>query len=95
MADKKQDSGQACGRVQAIAHTMQRRGSVRTFYDNYKLTLGQEITFIVTEEIALTAKIKDVWQFHIQNVMNDHLWWSLHIAPLLLISMWDWRGWVR
>ena len=60
MADKKQDSGQACGRVQAIAHTMQRRGSVRTFYDNYKLNLGQEITFIVTEEIALTAKIKDV-----------------------------------
>ena len=48
------------GRVQAIAHTRQRRGSVRTFYDNYKLTLGQEITFILTEEIVLTAKIKDV-----------------------------------
>ena len=49
MADKKQDSGRASLEVggrrlqRTIAHTRQRRGSVQTFYDNYKLTLGQEI----------------------------------------------------
>ena len=49
MADKKQDSGRAslevggCRLQRTIAHTRQRRGSVQTFYDNYKLTLGQEI----------------------------------------------------
>lgn len=42
MADKKQDSGQWW--EWAIEHARQRRGLPRIFYDNYKVTLGQEIT---------------------------------------------------
>ena len=59
MADKKQDSGQW---EWAIHHARQRRGSVQIFYDNYKVTLGQEITwkrFIFSEKIKPAAWIKD------------------------------------
>ena len=60
------------------AQARQRRGSARIFYDNYKVTIGQEITLnrdlSLLENSSQPSYIIVVCQISYAIFMNSHRW---------------------